>query len=633
VLLQDKNAIEKFAEFYFQNSETTVLTQIKKNGQEIDIDLKDAVKVTTEVPYIYSGRFQSSESSKLAIANLEIGDILDFTSIYNDIYTNRISYSDVLSASVPVLFQNLIFDVRNDFDIYRNTFNTTSKFKLTKSKGHNYDGKLDDEMNRFELEVGRLEAQKDEPWTNTYEIEPLVKFMAIPSADKPYHSRKDLGIIKDQLVIDDLVKQFLRDSEINDPYLTSLIGLWQTEIKQLKLTNKNDIANACYYYLRDKLMMLSYAPQNAVNNVKNFGYTYEKIYHGYNNAIDEQFFLGTFSKLLYQFYIDAEVVGVVPNIFGDPSNALTFGEVYFGIYVPSSNSYYWPPDRDKTHLDFPKALLAGGKGKALNLVDVKKDVKGKNIEIAPSKSDDNKDENVLSIKINADNSLAVTQKTSTSGYLKSNFFGLIEQFGDNLYNDFLLMYKDPDIANQLQDYDKQLQKNKKGIYLDFLNKSDANLTENVAKWIEGKGRKTTVDSFEIINSGRTFIKPDHEIELDYKLDGMVKKLGPNLIFDVGMLIESQIQMDEKYKTNRIANIVLGNPRIFKYTIDVTLPEGYYAEGIENLVKSKDNAYLSFVSTAVQEGSQLKITTLKKYKQHFATKENWAAINFHRKRWY
>lgn len=626
VLLQDKSAVEKFAEFYFQNSETTVLTVVKKNGTEINIDLKEAIKVTTDVPSYYAGRFQSSESSKLAIPNLEIGDILDYTSIYNDTYNGRISYSDVLSASEPVLYQSLIFDVRSDFDIYKNTFNTIAKFKFLKGKGHDYNGKLDDDVNRFELEVEGLEAQKDEPFSSTLDNEPLVKFMAIPSADRIFHSGKDPGLIRDNLVLDDLVRQVFKYNGESSVFFNQLVTMIKPKIAALKLKDPKKIADACYYYLRDYLMMMAYGPETAVNSVNNYGYTYEKIYHGYNNAIDENAFLSSFGTLLYKFYVDAEVVGVVSKVFGEPSDAVTHGEVYFGMYVPAAKSYYWPPERDRTTVDTPGILLSGAKGKAINILDVDKKIKAKDIEIPATSSDNNKEDNTLKVKIDADNNIVVSQKTLNTGFLKANYFGLIEQFGDDLYTDFLSMYEDEETRIKLEEYEKKLEKNKGGVYQNFLDKSDKNFSENVEKWIEEKERKVTLDSFELISSGRTSLKPAHEIEVNFKSDGIVKKIGPNLFFDIGALIGGQVQIEEKYKTNRITNIDLGKPRIFQYAFEIELPEGYRAEGIENLVKSKENTYCSFVSTAVLEGNLLKVTTAKNYKQQFAPKEAWTSIN-------
>jgi hypothetical protein len=628
VLLQDKNAVEKFAEFYFQNSETTILNVIKKNGDEIEVDLKDAVKVTTSVPSYYYGRFQSSESSKLAIPNLEVGDILDYTNIYTDNYYKRIEYSDIFTTSEPILYQSLIFDVKNEYDVYKNTYNTPTKFVLQKSKGCNFEGVLDQSMNRFSLEIKDLEGQMDEPMINSYEIEPLVKFMALPKSDDPYHSNEDIGLIKEELNIDNLVKQFFRDSKLNDPYISSLLSSLLSEMNSNKsLTTKKEKANASYYYLRDQFMHLTYGPLAVVDNVKNFKYTYEDIYRGYTNALDEQLFLACFAKLLNKYDIDAEVVGIVPSMYGKMTDALSFNEVYFGIYVPETKAYYFPPNRDRTAADYPTMLLTGGLGKSINVNEVKKETSGKSINLAPCKFDDNMEINNLSIIINSDNTLGVNQTTTTKGYLKNGVYGLIEEFGDNLYEDYLSMFPDDSNAKKLvSDYNKNLLKNKKGIYQDFLTKSDANLLKNVKEWVEVKDRKVVVDSFELISSGRTFVNPNHEIQVKFTTDGFIKKVGPNLIFDMGLLVGSQIQIEEKFKINRNSNIDLGIPRTFKYVVDITLPEGYLVDGLNNLVKSRENEFCSFISTAVQEGNIIKLTTTKSYKQQFVGKEHWKAIN-------
>ncbi len=83
ILLQDQNAVDDYAEYYFQKSETVFISITKKDGKEIVVNLDDAIEVNTQVPTRYANRFQSATSYKLAIANLEIGDVIDFTSIFS----------------------------------------------------------------------------------------------------------------------------------------------------------------------------------------------------------------------------------------------------------------------------------------------------------------------------------------------------------------------------------------------------------------------------------------------------------------------------------------------------------------------------------------------------------------------
>jgi hypothetical protein len=625
VLLQDKNAVNNFSEFYFHDAETTILTILKKDGQQVDVNLTDAVKVTTQVPKIYSGRFQSSTSSKLVIPNLEVGDILDYTSIYNADYKDRIAYLEVLSSSVPILSQRLVFDVKRDFDVYRNTFNTSSKFILEQGVGHDYEGKLSEDMNRFSLEVSQLKAQEEEPLSNTYQTYPMAKLMFISKGDKAFHSGKDIGVIKDHLELEYLVRQYYESDDEETSISKDVVKYIKPNIKGQQIKETKKIVDACYYYIRDYFMMSSYAPDVVSSMVGQYGMAYESIYNGFSNAVPAKTFISAFSSLVKQFNLDFEIVGVVPNNIGGPLNAVTHDEVYFGVYVPSTKLYYWPPDRDRTHLDTPMELTGGAEGKSYKPKSKSNEISVNDVSIKPTVADDNVEDNILKISIDQNNNITVVIKTISSGTQKNNCYEMVEQFGDNLFTDFLSMYSDDYTSSRLLNYNFILDMDTNTVYKSFLEKSDINFSDNVRNWIKREDKKAVLYAFELKTSGRTFLNPIHDIEAKFKSDGFIKKLGPNLIFDIGTLIDDQIQIEIKHKTSRLSEIDLGYPRYFHYLIGIELPADYKVDNLQNLIKSKENEYASFTSSATIEDNTLFIETAKKYKQHFVAKEHWAEV--------
>lgn len=624
VLLQDKNATELFSEFYFQASETALITVTKKDGEEIQIDTKDAIKISTQVPSVYSGRFQSSESYKLVIPNLEIGDILDYTSIYNQDLSKGISYADVLNTSVPILNQNITIDIHKDWDVYRNTFNTNAKIVLSKQNGHNYDGEIDPTLQRFVLETGRLEAQKDVPWENAYAVEPIIKFLAISPKDKQLHS--GVGIVSDKISLPEMVINFYKHSLEEYKSLNLLGDLIVKNIKKTTIDqSKIDKGDASYYYLRESLND-GYYPQNAISAVKLYNRTYESIYENYSR-MDESVFLYMFPYILSKMKVKHEIVGIIPDYIGGVDMAVTLDDVIFGVYVPETNTYYYPPNKNKTHLDVPYSLVKGGEGIGIakNMIFNKNAII--NIrQMPPISYTTNKEHNSVGITINvAENLLNIKKNCIFSGYFKESNSGLLEEFGDEMYLDFLSMYNDEKVMELQDAYQDNVEKDKKGIYKDFIAKSDKNMADNFTNFIKLKDKNVNLLSYELLASGRVPLQPVMKIDVSFTSDGWLKKLGPNYIFDAGMLIDGQIFIDEKYRVPRQSEIDFGSCRQYVYDISITIPDGYTIDNIDNLHKSVVNPYCSFISTAEKQNDKIIIKSIKSYLKPKAPKEAWQEI--------
>ena len=84
IKLQDKNAVEKFSTFYYVTMGGDGKAEykvIKPDGKEVAIDMKSAIEEEQDVPDIYKPIYYKLKfkSMKIAIPDLEIGDIIDYT--------------------------------------------------------------------------------------------------------------------------------------------------------------------------------------------------------------------------------------------------------------------------------------------------------------------------------------------------------------------------------------------------------------------------------------------------------------------------------------------------------------------------------------------------------------------------
>lgn len=110
-------------------------------------------------------------------------------------------------------------------------------------------------------------------------------------------------------------------------------------------------------------------------------------------------------------------------------------------------------------------------------------------------------------------------------------------------------------------------------------------------------------------------------DVNYTLDGLVKRAGNNYILDAGKLIGSQITLNDNTR-NRAVDVYMPYARCYEHEIKVQIPSGYKVENPEILNKNIDNECGAFVSTAKLDGSVLTINVKKVYKHNFELAGDW-----------
>ncbi|TMI83918.1 MAG: DUF3857 domain-containing protein, partial [Bacteroidetes bacterium] len=134
IKLQDKNALEKFSTFNYVtmgkdgNAEYKI---IKASGKEETVDMKTAVEDDKEIDPIYKPIFFSLDikSQKIAIPDLEVGDIIDYTlksTINWDMKIDGVGFKPFifsLANNYPTIYQQYRFTMVTGMKVqYRNYY-------------------------------------------------------------------------------------------------------------------------------------------------------------------------------------------------------------------------------------------------------------------------------------------------------------------------------------------------------------------------------------------------------------------------------------------------------------------------------------------------------------------------------
>jgi hypothetical protein len=159
-------------------------------------------------------------------------------------------------------------------------------------------------------------------------------------------------------------------------------------------------------------------------------------------------------------------------------------------------------------------------------------------------------------------------------------------------------------------FDKEREKQKEYIKTEIKNQYDQEAKE--------------LKSYKIINSGLALQNPNLVFNEVFTMDNFVKKVGNNFLLNVGSLMGTYKKLDEKERKRNV-DIYMPSARTLKYTFNISIPEGYTVKGVNELNKKVENEIASFVTTAVVNGNTLTATAVRSFSNNFEPVSNWEKL--------
>lgn len=637
VLIQDQSALDDYSEYHYQSSDAVGLFIIKSDGTKEEIDISKAVKVETDVPRSYSSNYQSSDYYKIAIPNLEIGDILDYFKVFTETYTSDINIIAPISSYYPIKYQELIFDLERRWKFRYNSFNGAPNFIQKKEGGLNRKGKKSEDVSRFVIQDEMRSPYKNVMWDYENLSEPLIKIMATPIQkgvrDKKYKKKTQQGTTTKDLYKG--LSSLKNMPAIINRFSSSSSGVYTLGqyVKTLNLKGDDEVKAAeIYYGLRLGFLhqMANYSEPPLSTSKKAIRLAKSKAYKKLLTPdqyfkMTDSYFAYYFKQQLYSKGITSEYVVAVPRYYGELDDVVLDRELVYGIYIPSFDKYYWP---------FDNYLNAGEMDYRLFNVPVLRslgpDGDKKEEDRTPNSSPtDHKYINDIKLKIVEDNVLNFEHEVTFKGAFKQLYYGLI------LYQEKYVDEDDERLASgkikkEKLKIDQKLnkRKNKKNkISEEDLAEIKSELSEqktkNIKDWIRQDYNTEEIIAFNVTSNGR--FGDDLKVEIKYEAKDYIKKAGPNLIFDIGKMIGSQVELDEEDLKDRTKDAHINFAKTIENNVSIELPKGYHAEGIEKLKMEVDNKFGSFKSEAKVVGNILKISTQKTYKNQTVPAKEWSKM--------
>lgn len=609
IKLLDKAAVEEYAQFSIPGNGPygnaiskfyAGFKVIKSDGRELEISMDEAVKEERKLNgYNY-------DLYKIAIPNLEVGDILDYFMAEEKVYSSGkyFSFDPVifqLHDDYPIMKQKIAFDVMRRCFINLKSSNGAPDFILEE------DAKND--KNHYSLEDSDRESVKDIRWMYHNRQLATIKFR-VTYASPNYTSLS--GILGTPGVLKSYISK-IELQELLTKAFTSAAYYGAPLVKKMKKEYKNEkdqdkLAREAFYVHRN-LRKIQHVESLLLSNEN-------------PNANDNIFKdVAALSEYYRRAKIPHEIIIGVPRIIAKLDDLILENELTFMIKVKTANPFYVGKYGNHDLLGQIDPSLEGTKAYAVSGELSPSRWVIREVEVPSHTAEDNNTFSETHV------TLIDLEKETATVALKRSVSGENKAFVQDVLMDYYsyeeeerAKYDMPEDFEEKPRYEQKLLERKKADYLANREKlfGDA-LKEMLEDEIQLKTEE--VSNLQILETGRFEAKPAFVYAFDAQFSGVAKKAGSNYMLEIGKFIDQQVEIKQEEK-ERDFDIYLPFARSYKYLLRVEIPEGYEVQGIDQLTNDVQNETGGFSSTAKIEGNQLVVESYKYYSHNFEKKENW-----------
>lgn len=615
IKLNHKNAVNEYSELNFPANNGKYLKVyvgfklIKPDGTEKIIDPSQAVKMEQK------DGAQKNAYMKIAIPNLEVGDILDYYICQDEAIqlASKMYFFDPVQFSLPqrypVIEQNLEFKVQRRCFINLRSFNGAPELQLE------VDEENDEQI--YTLTDKDREAVKNQKWFYEYREVPSVKFRVAYASGKALRQNDVLlgepGIVKNSITDKELTDfvTYLFTNTFTDPKLM---------LKHVKKTLPKNASNfekakAGYYFRRNQ--ELQWAEVSTVSDKENWE---QNLAMYKDNRIQ---FLDRFSGFLANLDIPYDIVIVIPRPISSLDDLLLESEIHYLIRVKQGDESLYFEHNDSYTI--PGEINSRFMGTEAYIVDGLanfSDWSPERISIPATPKEYNFTEKSLEMTIGESfkkSSLDIT--VNVSGDPKPFHQHMLMDFYDYQQEERSRYEMKEDFKGTLWMQKRLL--NLRESYMSIREERRLKILKQIAER-DYSFDVDTVYNFNLEETGRFDTVPEMKYSFTLETEELIKKVGPNYILDAGKLIETQVKI-ESDERNREYGIHMNCPRAYKHNITIEIPDGYTVQGIEKLNYSIENSEGGFISRAKNIDGKLVIETHKYYNKLYAEKEAWPAM--------
>ena len=621
IKLLDQAAVKEFSEFSFKDrffsakgrgswqKSTNVIgiKVVKPDGTEKQIDV-DQEAVTTD------------DTKRVAIPSLEIGDIIDFYYHSTEPFKSKEQYGfdpveETLGDDYPIMNLKVTFKTENDFFVNFNTYNGAPELQQVES--------ADKSIRRYELVATDIDKNDYPRWFYPLVELPSYKFQVYFARSGKFEEQAAAFLPEKESII----KKTVSNEEILTYYENKFrpfgdLGVIERYLKGKTFSSDAEKVRDVYYFTRHHYYT-RYIESFVVNDTKIF-YPFD-LYGTYPIFFTaEREFINHFMAFLKDNKLDYDIIVATPRVNGTISELLIEANTNMMLRVNTAEPVYLQFFTPYTNADQLNYTIENSDAYVLKVTKRKKVEDIEMVKLPASTHKDNTTKDVLDVSFGTDfTSLDVKRESSLYGHNKDYDQGDKMYFFDYVYEDYA-KYETKSLMDLVKKGKKKDQYSKE--FEALKDKMREKQKKEFEESIEAEyGFEVDDHTYQITSTGRFGKATPFAFTETFKIkDNLIKKAGPNYVFEIGKLIGEQVHIEEK-EHKRTNNVYMVYPRSFEEEITVTIPDGYTVTGLEKLTKKVENATGGFISSAKLEGNKLNVKVYKYYANYYEPNKNWKSL--------
>ncbi len=627
IILLDKSSLKEYSTIRFTQSPDAEfeLRVIKPGGAKAVFTLNDAImEDQTEKlnnPSYAANFYAEPKDYKLAIPDLEIGDIIDYTTI--ETTKRRMDYNKIDGKTV-ILFPPNIVPLTNKYPIAKQKFifslDPKYSFSFKAMQGSPAIARIDSSANKvtYSLSDSMRQRTENERWDFPLRSGPVIKYQVI-----------------------------FAESVKNMPFLLGAPNKITQSVTKEEMAEK--IKNLYFYYKKQNPVHTSAVLENmrrsSLRSKENEKIVSQLYYHmrylltkpNLNLSDNELMFI--FIDCLKKYDIESEILVTASRKISTLDHLLLTPEMM--VFLKVNGRYIFPPSGNSHLYEVPSDFIGQ---EAIRLGTIKEDAEKIQFDkfvIPVSAPEENMNIETMEISASPEfERMRMKHKTVSKGLVR--FYVDVHAMSalDFETEDCLMLGIDPPVsknalrgrhADKVEENARRQSQEKAQEKKQFL--------ENLKKDLEEDYKDVgEVDSALVISGGRTHDSSSLICYAEYSVGDVFKKIGPNYSVALGMMVGKQAELKEE-EIRRQRPVFIDFPKTFQYHIKFQVPQGYTAEGLESMNMNVSNKAGSFVSDVKLEGGAVVIDAKKIYKVCVSPIEDWdlyrafldAAYNFTQKK--
>ncbi|MEO6814368.1 MAG: DUF3857 domain-containing protein [Ginsengibacter sp.] len=633
VKVNDKNAVSDYSELSFtQFKKTSGFYALDKTTSYVGVRVikpDGSIKEINADDIVLTKDASSEKKAKVAIPDLEPGDIIDYFIATEQGLTNDLStkpYQILLFDDAPILSLSFHAQLGKKYAIQYRSYNGAPELKV---------GKNEDKDIVVDVEKNNIPPFETSLWIAPGMQLPFIRMnisLGYKGMGSKYLNTKKPGEVSKNTesdeFLDDKAQNFSKDY-FNGYWMKAAKADYDRIESDAKKMSKQTGASFKDLSDEEKAAQLYYTLR------------YTKLLNFDINRLAEKIDMGNimFNRLAFPLFCTLKAAGLDPAILitNDRtgmrmSEVMDADDLLSTAYLTGANKFL----SLKTIYDIPFSVHEEIEGinntksftfnhpmavmsmnKMLSLTNI-----GSGPNVPVSTADKNARIENLKLSLTADkNNLSVGRSTTLKGYYKADAQRKLILYEDFYESERKAFNDDKSLLEQLEDgrKSKKYVDEVKSAFADARSKQKDAFIKEANDWFNQE--VTDLKNYKTDNLGVRHTAPDFIYSSSFNLAGLVKKAGNNIIIEIGKIQGQQLVIKEDQR-KRDMDIFMPFARSIEYNIQLEIPDGYTAEGISALNKNvKTNAGF-FTSEASATDKIVSLKIKKHYLHNFEPAKNW-----------